>query len=166
MWVIPHAPFGIRDADRLEQLDGTVPGLALGHVSVGADHLRDLVADAIHGIERRHRILKDHRDALAAHGSKPLIVELHEVLTVEPNAPRDRRVGRPGEPEHGLRGDALARAGFAYDRQDFTRGQVERNPFDRAHGATVGGEADVEVLDGENHAGAASPNRMRGSRNA
>ena len=29
MRVIPHAPFGIRNADRLEQLDGTVACFAL-----------------------------------------------------------------------------------------------------------------------------------------
>ena len=41
--------------------------LGLRQVGVDRKHLRDLVADGAQRIERRHRLLEDHRDAGAAH---------------------------------------------------------------------------------------------------
>ena len=51
---------------RLHHLDRARPGRAAAEPVVRADHLGDGLADAQDGIQRRHRILEDHRDARAA----------------------------------------------------------------------------------------------------
>ena len=91
------------------------------------DHLDDLIADAVDRVQRRHRILEDHRDALAADVAQLVVVELGQIAAVELDRAGDRRVGRAGQPEDGLRGDALAGAGFADDGQDFALVERERD---------------------------------------
>ena len=56
---------GARDADRLEQLDRALRVLLRSRR--GAAHrLDELLADRVHRVQRRHRILEDHRDVVAA----------------------------------------------------------------------------------------------------
>jgi hypothetical protein len=50
--VLARPLVGLRDADRVEQLDGLQRCLPLGDRLVGQDHLDDLIADAVHGVER------------------------------------------------------------------------------------------------------------------
>ena len=64
--VVVDAPLGARDADRLEQLDRTRAGGLLRHVAVEEDRLLELLADRVDRVQRRHRILEDHRDVVAA----------------------------------------------------------------------------------------------------
>ena len=49
-----------------EQLDGLLAAPRLRNVRVREDGLGDLVADAMHRVKARKRILEDHRDVLAA----------------------------------------------------------------------------------------------------
>ena len=59
----PQAVRGARDPDALHQLDGAVHRLGLGDLAVvDADLLYDLLADPVHGVQRAHRVLEDHRD--------------------------------------------------------------------------------------------------------
>ena len=72
--VEPCSPVGVGDADRPQQLDRLGLGFLLGDVAVRADHLGDLVADAIDGVQRAHRVLEDHRDLLAADVPQLIVV--------------------------------------------------------------------------------------------
>ena len=132
------------------------------------DHLGDLIADAIDGVQRAHRVLEDHRDLLAADVAQLVIVEPVEFAAAEADRAGDPGVGRPGEAGECLRGNAFAAAGFADDGQHFARGKFERNAVDRLHDTVFGGEADPQIVDPQQtaHAGAASPSRMRGSSKA
>ncbi len=59
---------GLGDPHLLQHGDGRLPALGLVVVgTVEAEHLHQLIADRLHRVERRHRLLKDHRDAIAAH---------------------------------------------------------------------------------------------------
>ncbi len=98
------------------------PTAAVGHHGFG-----DLVADPLHGIERRHGLLEDHGDLVAAqrphgglgHGQQVpdgAIAATEQRATVDPGSRRRR-----GEPHHGEARDALARAGLAHQRQGLTR---------------------------------------------
>ena len=128
----------------------------LGHVAVRADHLDDLIADAVDGVQRRHRILEDHRDVLAAD-----VAQLVVARARSRSRPSNRTepaivgVGCAGQPEQGLRGDALAGAGFADDRQDLALGQVERDARrPRARTPSSVAKLTCRSLDGErDHAG-------------
>ena len=101
-----------------------------------------------------------HED-VSKSGAKRRAVELDRAL--------DPRVLRAGQAHDRLRGDALARARLADDRQHFAGGEVEGDAVDRLHAPVFGGEADAEVGDGEEllpavaHA-AEVPSRIRGSR--
>ena len=57
--------------------------LALVELGVDVEHLGDLVADLHHRIERGHRLLEDHRDAIAANATDAGIVERQEILILE-----------------------------------------------------------------------------------
>ena len=53
-------------ADELEHVARSFGGLILAALVVEPDDLRDLLADGEYRVEACHRVLKDHRDALAA----------------------------------------------------------------------------------------------------
>src|SRR6476620_3616960 len=132
------------------------------------DHLRDLVADAIHGVERGHRILEYHRDLLAAHVTQLVVIQPIELTVAVGDRPGDPCVRGAGEPGDRLRRNAFARAGLTDDGQHLARVEFERDAADRLHYAVFCREADRQVVDPQKgtHAGAASPRRMRGSRTA
>ena len=52
---------------------------AFVRVLVRADHLDDLHADLLHRVQRRQRVLEDHRDPLAAHRSHQLVRRADEL---------------------------------------------------------------------------------------
>jgi hypothetical protein len=68
--------------------------LALSGVHVGMDlqHLGDLVADPHHRVERRHRLLEDHRHGLAAQRAHLLVRRAEHVDALEQHTgpPPDR----------------------------------------------------------------------------
>ena len=76
---------GARDAHLLEQLDRLLVRLLLRHVVVPSDRLRDLRPDRQRRVERRHRVLEDHRDLAAAH--------VLELLARTASSARDLRSG-------------------------------------------------------------------------
>ncbi len=55
------APLRVGDLDELEQLDRPLAGRLRRHRLVAAQHLGDLEPDRVHRVERRHRLLEDHR---------------------------------------------------------------------------------------------------------
>ena len=75
-------------------------------------HLDDLVADGVARIERGHRLLEDHREAVAAQ-----IAQLAVRQIEQPDAVEGHRAGHFGgrlrqQAHHGQRGHALAAAGL------------------------------------------------------
>ena len=59
--------FRIADADLVQQLQHAHAHGLLVHAPVHAQHLAHLPLDGVQRVERRHRLLEDHRDAVAAH---------------------------------------------------------------------------------------------------
>ncbi len=57
---------GTRDAHLSQRLDRAPASLGLAHRLMREDLLHDLGPDAVHGVQRAHRILEHHGDALAA----------------------------------------------------------------------------------------------------
>jgi hypothetical protein len=78
--------FGIRQAHAPEQRYGVCGRLLARLPQVQDPHLRELIRDGQIGIQAGHRILKDHRDAIAADFPHLLFVQRRKVLTVKQDA--------------------------------------------------------------------------------
>ena len=91
------------------------------HALVHAERLRDLVPDGEERIQRGHRILQDHRDALAANAPHLDVGLGAEILALEEDLPaRDLGRGRQ-QAQDGQRERALAGAGLAHDAEGAAR---------------------------------------------
>ncbi len=148
VWVAVEAGAGLGDADEVEHLDGALLGHRHRDLVVSANGLGELVADGVHRVQRRHRILEDHGDALAPDVASDLVAKADQLLAVEPGRAGDPRRLRQ-QPEQRHRRHRLARSGLADDAEDLALVQVEA---DAAHGldeTVIGREPDGEVLDDE-----------------
>ncbi len=101
---------------------------------VDSKRLDDLVADAHEGVQRRHGVLEDHRDRLAADASKSLGAAGQQVHPIErsrslldaPGRRRDQTQQR--QIRHGLPGPR-----FADDADGLARFDAKRHAVHRAH---------------------------------
>ncbi len=144
------------DALRFRQLhagqDGDDLGLALGGVEFGvqcAAPRRSCSPQAMTAIERRHRLLKDHRHARATQLAQPGLVGGQDVLAFEQDFARSR-LQRLGEQAHHREGDdRLARARFADEADDLARIDGEVHLLDGVDAVPAGWQGDAEVADFE-----------------
>ena len=112
------------------------------------DRLSDLVTNGKHRIQRRHRILKDHRYFAAAQICQFIHVHFEDILVVEVNfATDDFTRGIRYQSHHGKRGNALATSTFAYHTQGLTRLDGERNIIDCLHDASARKKVRLKVID-------------------
>src|SRR3954447_3495198 len=74
-----------RDAHAVHELDGLLLRLLARHAAVRAEHLADLEADAVHGVQRGEGVLEDHRDPGAADLALLLRREGQQVAALEPD---------------------------------------------------------------------------------
>ncbi len=138
--VVVDACLGAGDAHLAQQVDGTVLRLGLRHLLVGADGLHDLVAHAVHRVERGHGLLEDHRHVVAAQFAVLLLGQGCEVLAFELQGAAGH-VSRLGQKTHdGEAGHGLAGTRLAHDRQDLALVHVEAHVFDGADDALLDGE--------------------------
>jgi hypothetical protein len=104
----------IGNADAPQHVRGALALLAL-RTGLAVLDVGHLAADRQHRVQRRHRVLEDHRDAPAAQTPHLLFVELQQVLPVE----QDLAAGDLGiagqQPHDGGDQRGLAAAGLAHD---------------------------------------------------
>src|SRR5262249_32169228 len=145
MWIVPDPTLRIRNVNEPQHLDGAIERRAFPQPVVQADDLGDLIADGVNRIERRHRLLEDDGDLLAA---EPLHVrrpERHDVPPAPENSAVDDAPGRRGnELEHGHRSDGLAAAGFSHQAQLLYALDGKMHAVDRVHRSLVGGEVRLQ----------------------
>ncbi len=77
------ALLGLRHMHALQKLDRLCARIAARQPAMQDQALGDLRADALRGIQRRHRLLKDHADALAADGAHRLLAKREQVLAAQ-----------------------------------------------------------------------------------
>ena len=115
-------------------------------------HLLDLEADGEHRVERRHRLLEDHRDVRAAHALQLARRQAREIApAVHDLALRvdDRVLGRQ-QAEDRERRHRLARARLADQRDGRVARNVERDALHRLERRVlVEAEGDREVADAD-----------------
>src|SRR6202012_5464251 len=120
--------------------------LALGELEMDLQRLGDLVADALHRVERRHGVLEHHGDVRAPELAQFVVRRVEDFGAVVTNRPGLRGRGA-GEQAHDGPGEyGLPRAGLADDAERLALVQAEGDALDGLEGPGAGGEGDVEVL--------------------
>jgi hypothetical protein len=119
-------------ADAAQHLHGLFPRRRFRQVLMKLHRLADLSADGEHRIERRHRLLENHRDVVAADRAHLRFVEPEQIAApIELDRTADDPAGRIGnEPHHGKRRHTLAAAGFTDDPHCVARTQRKREVVD------------------------------------
>ncbi len=120
MRIVAETGGGRRNADGVEHLDGAALGVGTGNAIVPADRLGQLIADGEDRIERTHRLLEDHGDALAADGAQLRGAGGQQILALEEDLAAEHARGwRRQQTEDREGRDALAAAGLADEAEDF-----------------------------------------------
>src|SRR5216684_2834170 len=108
----------------------------LGHLPPGPED----------GVEGRHRVLKDHRDVLAAYLAHLALGDLGKVAALEHDLAADDLAGTL-EAHDAQRRHRLAAARFADDAQRLSGTDLKRDAVNRFHHARLRLEDGMEVLD-------------------
>ena len=156
-----------RDPDLPERFERAAPRDSLRDVLVSLDRLDDLPPHLVERMERRQRILEDHRDALSADVPQLVRRKGQKVEPVEENAPFDGRIRKPRETHDGQGRDALARPGLTDDPQRAAAVEGEGDAVDGIDDAVASREANSQVLDLEQRhlsTGPVGRGRRRGCR--
>jgi len=133
------------DAQALGEPADALEGRFLAGVGlVYLDRLDDMLVDALHRIERGHRILKDHARRATAEIAQTALIVGHDVLAVKDDLPAGDLAWRRNHAQKRLAQRALATATLAHQAEDLATLDVEG---DVLHGAQV---AEARVIgDGE-----------------
>jgi len=122
---------------------------------VEAKHFHQLITHRLHRVERRHRLLKDHRNTVAANLVHLIRRQGEQLLSLKADGTRHHlTMGLGQEPHDGERGDALAAAGLADYPQSLARGHREADPVEYFYLAVVDGELHLEITYLENRGAA------------
>src|SRR6185437_12340384 len=150
--VLAEPAAGGADADLLEQEDGALARRAALAAAMAQERLLELIADRVGRIERGHRLLEDHRHAVAADVFHAPRGEPEEIGAGEGEAAC--RALRPlrQEVHDGERGQRLAAAGFADDAEGLAARHREADLADGVEDAVGERDFDVERLDLEDGA--------------
>ena len=108
-----------------------------------------LLSDGQHRIERRNRVLKDHRDISAPARSQIGVRQLGQFHAIQLDRPFDNPSRRIDQTEKRKPGHCLARPAFPDKPQNLTRSQIKRDPINRFHNACAGEEMGAQVADAE-----------------
>ena len=129
------------------------PGAGV-EIGMDAQHLVDLAADRDHRVERRHRLLKDHRHPGGAQLPQPPVAGGQQFLADQLDAAAGRHQrALLQQPHHGQRRHRFARSAFADHAQRLAFVHLQRDAVDDAFAAGLLAEADDEVVDVENDVG-------------
>ncbi len=151
--VLPEASRRLGDLDVAEQPLGGLHRLVALHPEVRLQRLGDLLADLHQRVQRRHRVLEDHRHLLAPDVAHLLGGEADQLLALEAHRSRalDRLAAEQSHDrtcEHRLAGPRLAD-----DAERLAAVHRERHAVHRPHLASRRAERRVQVLDLEQRAG-------------
>ncbi len=74
---------GITDAHLLQQLQRPLPGIVLLQFFVQDQRLTDLFLNGVQRIQRHHRLLENHADAVAAHTPQHALARAQQLFPFE-----------------------------------------------------------------------------------
>jgi hypothetical protein len=160
------APRGIGNPHEPQQLDGALARLALGHRAMRAHRLGQLATDFVKRMQRRERVLEDHRDVVAANRAQLVFGQRDQIFAFELDLPRDASALTTREPERRQRGHRLARSRLADDPERASFVHLVADPVDGVHHPVLGRKLHAQVLHAQQRPGDAHQKRTRGSRYA
>ena len=141
------------DADLIEQLERAPRRSARPPPSCTLIASVSWKATVKQGVERGHRLLEDHRHVLADDPAPRAGRQAQEILAAE-GQPVGADPGDPGQKAHDREHQhALARTGFADDRDHVALVDLEIDPVDRLERPAEGRELDREIADLEQRHG-------------
>ena len=156
MGILVHAQLRPLDLHLCQRIDRPAVRFLVAEIRSGeADRLDNLIPDGEHRVQRRHRLLEDHRDVSAAH--------LHQLVLGQPQQVARRRSRLSVEAEQHLPvaalgqvrrqqaddrqgGHGLAAARLAHEAERLSRLDVKAGTVYRPHRLPVGPEPGMEVL--------------------
>ena len=138
----------VGNADPLEHRHREIVGrLARELGAMGVDRFPQLRADGEHRIERGHRLLEDHRDAVAADAAHLGQRQREQVPAAKEDASAGDGAGRArDQPQDRERGHRLAAARLADQSEHLVAVDLERDAVDRLRHLALDVEVGVEVL--------------------
>ena len=146
MGILAHSRLRRGDADGFEQIKRPAPRAAAGRMLVDADRLRHLIPDREERVQRRHRVLEDHRDPLAADPPHLAVGLLEQVFALEEDLARDEPGRRREQPQQRERQGGLAGARLAHDPERPALVEDQRDVVHRTRDARA---ARAHVVGGE-----------------
>jgi len=137
----------VRKVHVLHGSNHPVVALAGAEITVDFQHLRYLVADFHHRVQRRHRFLEDHRHLLAAQPAQLALGLFQQIDTMKQDLAGNRldllaRV----QPHHGECGDRFSRSGLADNTDDLARSDRKADLLNREWPIGALGQADRQPL--------------------
>ena len=145
---------GVVDAHGFEQGERPLQGVGARDLLVDQQRLDDLFRDAQVGVERRHRVLKDHRDAFAADGALLGRRAVKQIHAVEHRRAALDAPGRLRDQSHErVAGDRFSRSRFAHDPERFAALDREAHSLNGAVDARAGVKIGPKILDGQQRQG-------------
>ena len=147
MRIVVHAPRRIRDADLSEVMECYGGRLCARDVVVQQYRFPELSTNRLNRVERRHRVLKNHRHLVATNLSQPRFGSSQEVLPFEDHGAGRLRVASLIQSHDRQARDALARSGLTDDSQRLTCPDAKADVVDGAYDSVAGDEVRCESLD-------------------
>ena len=147
--VFAQTLFGGGYAHLLEQPQSPAVHGVVGEIRlVQGVGLRQLATDPMHGVQRRHGFLEDHRDAVAADVAHALRGQAWQAGPLETDVAPRYAPGRLRQEAHDRqRGDTLAATRLADDAEGLARLDVEADPVNDGDRAALGFEGDGKFVD-------------------
>ena len=143
-------PLGVGQADVAQCRQDPGAALSARQRLVSIEHLADLLADLHHRVQRGHRLLEDHADALAPNGAQLVLGQGQQVAAFEQDATGHRCHMRPGQEAHHRVGDhRLARARLTNHAQRLAGGNFQVDTLDRQRAVGTGGQPDGQAFDAQ-----------------
>src|SRR4051812_11778373 len=149
--ILAQPRLGLRYVHEAEHLHRALGRRGARQALVQLDRLGDLPADGEHRIQRGHRLLEDHRDAVAAQIAHLGFAQLEQVASLVADRAADDAPRGRHQSQDGKRADALAAAGLADDAKRLALRQAVADAVDGAHHAIAGEEMRLQVVDLEDH---------------
>ena len=164
VWPGAEAFLRVAQADPVQKLDHPAARLRSDDALMQRQALGDLLFDRVQRIQRGHRLLEDEADIVAANPHQFLGVGADHLGAGVFHRPAD--LGRVGQQaDGGKRGQGLAGAGFADQRQRLALGDGQRDVLDGLDGFILGRKRDRQVLDRQQRLGHAGHRKvLRGSK--
>ena len=144
---------GTGDLDLLQRLDRLFAAVAGRALHVLAQHVLDLVADFPDRIQRRARVLENHRDFAAAQIAHLVFARGLDVDAGKHHRALGDPAGAVEDPHHGIGRHRLAGAGLADNAERLALGDGNADVLHRLDDAAPGGEFDREIADVEKRLG-------------